>query len=287
VINSTVTTTIILSRYQTKPILEARGKNAQTVEVSLDLGLTVSQLELDDDGVRSPTGQLIMWEELEKIDKHEVGCFVIDSSGMQKVQLYSEEMSRVYTLMPTSGPPTMLISGLPMHRIKGTDPQKDTRSKINTVKPVTGLVLDTATGLGYTAIEAAKSAEKVITMEIDPTVIEICRLNPWSRALFKNRRIESRIGDIYDEILSFEDSIFSRIIHDPPTFSLAGHLYSADFYRQMFRVLRSDGRLFHYIGDLSSRSGRRTARGVVQRLKDAGFRRVRSRKDAFGVVASR
>ncbi len=279
---------IILSRFQTQPILEARKKHAPTVEVSLDLGLTISQLELDDDGVYlPPTGELIMWEELEKIDKHEVGCFAIDSSGIQKIQRYSEEMSRVYTLMPTSGPPTMLISGLPMHRIKETDPQKDTRSKINTIKPVTGLVLDTATGLGYTAIEAAKSAEKVITMEIDPAVIEICRLNPWSRALFNNRRIESRIGDIYEEILSFEDSIFSRIIHDPPTFSLAGDLYSADFYRQLFRVLRSDGRLFHYIGDLSSRSGQRTSKGVVQRLKESGFRRVRSRNDAFGVVASK
>jgi len=278
---------IILSRFQTQSIFEARKNNIETVEVSLDLGRTFSQLGLEKKGVRSPSGQLIMWEELEKIDKHEVGCFAIESSGMRKVQLYSEEMSRVYTLMPTSGPPTMLISGLPMHRIKGTDPQKDTRSKINTIKPVTGLVLDTATGLGYTAIEAAKSAEKVITMEIDPAVIEICRLNPWSEELFNNPRIESRIGDIFDEILSFEDSIFSRIIHDPPTFSLAGHLYSADFYRQLFRVLRSDGRLFHYIGDLASRSGHRTARGVVQRLKDAGFRIVRSRKDAFGVVASR
>lgn len=279
---------IILSRFQTQPILEARKKQIPTVEVSLDLGLSISQLELDDDGVYlPPTGELIMWEELEKIDKHEVGCFAIDSSGIQKIQRYSEEMSRVYTLMPTSGPPTMLISGLPMHRIKETDPQKDTRSKINTVAPVTGLVLDTATGLGYTAIEAAKSAEKVITMEIDPVVIEICRLNPWSRALFNNRRIESRIGDIYEEILSFEDSIFSRIIHDPPTISLAGDLYSADFYRQLFRVLRSDGRLFHYIGDLSSRSGRRTSKGVVQRLREAGFRRVRSRNDAFGVVASK
>lgn len=181
----------------------------------------------------------------------------------------------------------MLISGIPMHRIKGIDPPQRHVGEDQTIKPVTGQVLDTSTGLGYTAIEAAKSAEKVITVEIDPAVLEICGINPWSHELIEEERIESRIGNVFEEITHFEDAAFSRIIHDPPTISLAGHLYSAEFYRQLFRILKPGGRLFHYIGDLTSRSGRRTSRGVVQRLKDAGFRRVVSRKEAFGVVAYR
>jgi predicted methyltransferase len=181
----------------------------------------------------------------------------------------------------------MLISGIPMHRIKDTDPRRDTLAKIKTLKPVAGQVLDTSTGLGYTAIEAAKSAEKVITVEIDPAVLEICGINPWSHRLFEDKRIESRIGDVFEEIKHFENAAFSRVIHDPPTISLAGSLYSAEFYEQLVRVLAPGGRLFHYVGDLTSRSGGRTSRGVVQRLKDVGFRRVVSRIEAFGVVAYR
>jgi predicted methyltransferase len=147
--------------------------------------------------------------------------------------------------------------------------------------------LDTSTGLGYTAIETAKTAESVVTVEVDPAVLKICRYNPWSRALFENPRIRQQIGDVFDEITSFETGVFSRIVHDPPTISLAGHLYSEEFYKQLFRVLRPGGRLFHYIGDLKSRSGTRTMHGVVRRLKDASFPRVVSESQAFGVVAYR
>ena len=84
---------------------------------------------------------------------------------------------------------------------------------------------------------------------------------------------------------AFEDESFTCIIHDPPTFSLAGDLYSGEFYRQLHRRLRRKGRLFHYIGDLESRSGRNVARGVVRRLQEAGFARVVRRPRAFGVVA--
>jgi predicted methyltransferase len=178
-----------------------------------------------------------------------------------------------------------LISGIPMHRIKGVDPHRDTLQKIKTVAPVVGHVLDTATGLGYTAIEAAKAAKRVVTIEIEPAVLEIARLNPWSRALFESPKIKQLVGDSFEEIQKFEDGLFARIIHDPPTFSLAGDLYSGEFYRQLWRVLRSGGRLFHYIGDLESKSGRTVARGAVRRLKEAGFSRVARRPEAFGLVA--
>ena len=47
------------------------------------------------------------------------------------------------------------------------------------------------------------------------------------------------------------------------------------------------GRLFHYIGDLESPSGRIVARGAVRRLQEAGFARVTRRPEAFGLVAVR
>jgi predicted methyltransferase len=212
-------------------------------------------------------------------------CFLVEEEGLRKVQIFSEATNRLYSLMPTQGPPTMLVSGIPMHRIKGIDPHQDTLRKIKTIAPIKGHVLDTATGLGYTAIQAAKTAERVITVELDPAALEIARINPWSRELFENPKITQIVGDSFEEIGNFESGTFSRVIHDPPTFSLAGDLYSGEFYGELFRVLGRGGRLFHYIGDLESKSGRSVARGVIRRLGEAGFSRVVRRPEAFGLVA--
>jgi predicted methyltransferase len=39
-------------------------------------------------------------------------------------------------------------------------------------------------GLGYTAIQAAQTALEVVTIELEPTVVEVCRLNPWSQSIY-------------------------------------------------------------------------------------------------------
>ena len=100
-----------------------------------------------------------------------------------------------------------------------------------------------------------------------------------------NPKITQVVGDVYDEIETFQDQAFDRIIHDPPAFNLAGDLYSGAFYRELFRVLRRRGRLFHYIGDLESKSGRVVSRGAVRRLQEAGFTRIVRRPEALGLVA--
>jgi predicted methyltransferase len=276
---------VVLSHIQAKPLLQARTAGQNSASVSPDLGLTSVRVALKPEGVRFPTGQGLAWEEVEMIGESERGCFVIEDAGPQKIQIFSEATNRLYSLMPTTGAPTMLISGIPMHRIKGTDPHRDTRQKIKAIAPVVGQVLDTATGLGYTAVQAAETAEQVVTIELDPAVLEVARLNPWSQPLFGNTKITQVIGDSFDQVQAFDVEAFSRIIHDPPTFSLAGDLYSGAFYRHLFRVLRRGGRLFHYIGDLESKSGRSVARGAMRRLQEAGFSRVVRRPRAFGLVA--
>jgi len=178
----------------------------------------------------------------------------------------------------------MLIAGFVMHRIKGIDPMQDTLRKIATISPIVGHVLDTATGLGYTAIEAAKTAEQVVTIELDPGAQEIARLNPWSRGLFDNPKISQIMGDAFEVVPTFEDASFDRILHDPPALSLAGDLYSGAFYRELYRVLKRGGRVFHYLGDLDSKSGSSLTRGALRRLQEAGFTRVVRRPEAFGVV---
>jgi len=275
----------VLSHFQTRVLERAWQEGRRTVQVSLDLGLSTVEVTLSAEGVVLPDGQQLPWAEIEAISAAEAACFTIENQAAEKIQFFSEFLSRAYSLLPTPGAPTMLVSGVPMHRIKGTDPYRDTRQKIRAVSPLRGRVLDICTGLGYTAIEAAKTAEEVVTIELDPTALEVARLNPWSRPLFDNPRIRQIVGDAFDEVQALEPESFACIIHDPPMLSLAGDLYSGEFYRRLWRLLERRGRMFHYVGDPDSRSGRNITRGVVRRLQEAGFRKVVRRPRAFGLVA--
>ncbi len=274
---------IVLSHYQAEYLIRAKGNIS--AEVSPDLGLTTVTVALRDDEVYFPNGEYLSWGAVAEIATNENNCFVVEGGETISIQTFSETFERVYTLYPTESAPTMLVSGLPMHRIKDTNPWRDTQSKIKAVGRVRGQILDTATGLGYTAIVAAKTASHVTTIELDPAAQDIARHNPWSQPLFDNPKITQIIGDSYDEIEKFDRGTFSGIIHDPPMFSLAGDLYSLAFYQQVFRVLKPGGRMFHYIGNPHSKSGGRVTRGVIRRLKEAGFNRIAPRPQAFWVVA--
>lgn len=276
---------VVLSHIQANALLGAHAKGETTVTTSLDLNLTTTQVQLDGEGVHFVPGERLTWDDIAFIHEDENSCFQITPESIDKIQAFSEETNRHYSLYPTTHAPTLLISGIPMHRIKESDPHRDTLAKVGTVQPITGQVLDTATGLGYTATEAAKSADRVITVEFDPAVLEVARRNPWSQRLFATPTIEQRIGDSADVIRSFADNMFDRILHDPPMFALAGHLYSAEFYRELHRVLKPRARLFHYIANPESKQGATITRGVLRRLEEVGFTRIQRRAEAFGVTA--
>lgn len=276
---------IVLSHYQVRGVLEARRAGAGTATISPDLNRTAVEVTLEEDGVRFPTGEVLRWADAETIAAAENKCFLLEEGGLREIRVFSEVTQWVRSLYPTPGAPSMLVAGMVMHRVEGIDPYEDTLNKIRAAAPVTGIVLDTATGLGYTAIEAAKTAERVITVEIDPASLEIARLNPWSQDLFNHPKIQRIVGDVWEVVEGMAAGTFSVILHDPPTFRLAGELYSAEFYAELYRVLRPRGRLFHYIGDPASRSVQRVWRGVVQRLREVGFARVVAKPWAFGVVA--
>ncbi|MGQ0605257.1 MAG: class I SAM-dependent methyltransferase [Anaerolineales bacterium] len=275
---------IVLSHFQATPLLKARIGGAASAQTSVDLGITPSEATLASEDVTFANSVALGWGTLEEIAAETNACFEIENGAARKIQAFSELTSRVYTLFPTRRAPTMLVSGFPMHRIKDTDPWTDTLAKVKAAAPV-GRVLDTCTGLGYTAIECAKSASEVVTVELDPVAQEIARRNPWSQPLFGNPKITQLLGDSGELIETFEDESFIRILHDPPMFALAGELYSLAFYQQAYRVLKPNGRMFHYIGDPDSKSGAGVTKGVVRRLKEAGFTRLQPRPEAFGVVA--
>ncbi len=275
---------MIFSHYQTRPLADKYAMS--TMPLSTDLGLSTIKVERTSNGWHLPDGEILTDTQIKTINENENSCYRLVDGKLQKVEAFSYYTNRYYSLYPTSKAPSILISGIPMHRVKETTPVEDTTRKIQAIGIPHGLILDTATGLGYTALRAAKTANRVITIEFDPVVLSICRLNPWSQGLFANPKIDIIIGNTADLVPCFQDEVFNAITHDPPTFSLAGHLYSGDIYRSFFRILKPNGRMYHYIGDPKSRSGTGTGRGVVDRLQKAGFT-VTPKAQAFGVLAKK
>ena len=275
---------MIFSHFQAHPLVKIDTPSAMLL--STDLNRSYIKINKAKSGWQLPNGEILTFSQVQTINQDENSCFTYHEGKLIKAALYSERTNRYYSLMPTEKAPTMLISGIPMHRIKGITPVEDTDQKIKALGKPYGTILDTSTGLGYTAIQASKTASKIITVEFDPVVMSICKMNPWSKELFDNPKILQLIGDSWDIAQIFPDRTFHAIIHDPPTFNLAGHLYSQTIYENFFRILKDSGRLFHYIGNPDSRSGATIGRGVVERLQNAGFR-VSPRPQAFGVLAQK
>ncbi|MCG9894708.1 MAG: hypothetical protein MH204_04475 [Fimbriimonadaceae bacterium] len=272
----------LIGPQQAREILDARGR--ASVVTSLDLNLTRAEVPLTESGLDAgPT-----WDDLADIAREKRKVFALLPEGPTPVKVFSPETGWVRSLCPTDSAPTVLVSGTPMHRIARTDPWKDTQAKLAALGRFQGRVLDTAFGLGYTAIQAAERADSVLSLEIDPAAVEIARWNPWSAPAFaEDSRIEIQIGDALEIVPSLPAGSFGAVIHDPPTLTLGGGLYGLDFYRDLARCLARGGRLFHYVADPDSAQGARTFPGVIRRLQEAGFRDVRPAPEAFGVTARR
>ncbi len=191
-----------------------------------------------------------------------------------------------YKLRIVNGVPILEIDGLRMHLIKDfktpLDYCKEVVKTLNTNKY--DCVLDTCTGLGYIAIEAAENSKRVVTCEMNGAVLSLAGWNPWSEKLFNNKKIELREGDIGKEIYKMKTSSFSVIIHDPPRFSKAGYLYSAEFYKEMMRVAKKGARLFHYVGSVGKERGREIDKEVSKRLREAGFTKIKYNPRLQGIV---
>ncbi|MCX8189965.1 MAG: RsmD family RNA methyltransferase [Candidatus Diapherotrites archaeon] len=193
----------------------------------------------------------------------------------------------VYKLLQTPDWPALMIDGILMHRIKGTSPKKDAEDKIALLKIRGGNVLDICTGLGYTAIIASHYADYVVTIEKDKEVIRIARKNPASEELFNSKKISLIEGDATKVIKKFQNEFFDYIIHDPPTFARAGELYSGSFYKELFRVLRYKGVLFHYTGLPCERYRKKSLRkGIIERLRAAGFR-IKNFRENLGLLCEK
>ena len=94
-------------------------------------------------------------------------------------------------------------------------------------------------------------------------------------------------GDACDLVAGMDDDSFDAVLHDPPARALCRTgLYGLAFYKQLRRVLRPGGQLFHYIGNPDSKESGRLYHGVVDRLNQAGFSSVQKVPSAFGLTGS-
>jgi predicted methyltransferase len=270
----------ILTSVTARRLLDGAG------QVSLDLGLSEAAVEISNVGVVLPHGEVVIWEDLEEVSEREGAAFFVERGSVFQAAVSDGGFLK---LLPTAGAPTLEIDGVRMHRTVGTTPDLDARVKLEALGVDGGRILDTCTGLGYTALEALRQGgEIVVSVEIRPGVLRIAGLNPWSAGLFEDGRVDLVLGDSGGLVGGFPDMLFDYVVHDPPRFSHAGHLYAGAFYDQLLNVLRPGGRLFHYTGEPGSRRRRVDLRkGVMERLRRAGFVGVSWVREALGVVCSK
>lgn len=277
---------LVLSGEEARELLSLQGgPTPGTTSVPVDLGRSTAEAVTIADGVQLH-GAKLSWAKLRKMGSRGGAWALYGDDDAERVCGLGAHAA--VSLYPVTGAPaTLLVGGFGMHRFaRGANPASDTAAKIAAARPA-GDVLDICTGLGYTAIAAAglDAVRSVVTIERDEAVVEVQRLNPWSRELFSHPKIERVVSDASELIAKMQPARFDTIIHDPPALALGGELYSAEFYCQLRRVCRDGATLFHYIGNPTSRESGRLYKGVAKRLQEAGFRGVVMAGDAFGVVA--
>ena len=265
----------IISSEELRKINKAIEQNLKEIEISLDLGLSKIKLNLAKNGFIFDS-KLI---ETRKVKDGDKSCYLITQTGLEKLQFISHESGKFYKLVPTQFRPILKISGTSMHKKEFLDRLQRDR--------LYGNVLDSGTGLGYSSIIISKTAEKVTTIEIDENVIEIAKLNPYSRELFNSRKIKRIIGNICQEIKKFENKEFNFVILDGGSVKGSEEFFSLDNYKEVFRVLKPKSKLYHYVPKHQIKRGRDFATEVIDRLKKSGFKYIVRDKEGSYVIASK
>ena len=269
---------VVLDAESAEKLLNAFEMNLESVEVSLDLGLSVTTVNLTDP----------LWniDSIRKIADASDSIYFVDDGEYYQAAISTTHYYRLFR-SKGSRTPALMIDGVLMHRVKDVDPWKDAKMKAELCARKGSNMLEICTGLGYSTIAClGKDIQSVTTIEKDESVIKLAEINPWSRNLFGDDRVQLIIGDATSEIKKLNSGQFDGVLHDPPRFSMGSELYTLDFYQEIYRVLKQKGILFHYVGSPGSRYKKRDIpKGVMVRLREAGFQNVTRRVDTLGITA--
>ncbi len=191
-----------------------------------------------------------------------------DGKELYKLALFDQHL---YKLRLLAGKPILEIDGLRMHLTRDFRDVFDYSKEIVRILKIgpSDVVLDTCTGLGYTAIAASRKAKKVITMEKSRAALTLAEWNPWSRELFSSPNIHIIRGDAFKQVPKLKEKP-TKIIHDPPRLSRAGELYSMEFYRRLASASADGALLFHYFGSFG-KNRRTISSEVKRRLSESGW----------------
>ncbi|MCD6416137.1 MAG: hypothetical protein J7M08_05515 [Planctomycetes bacterium] len=277
--------TTVISGRTARRLLDLDGGH---IKISPDLGKTTGLATAHPAYVALPDGQEVSKDALADSFSDPEDCIEIRQGTPSKIYFYDEERRKYYKLFQSAAgrPPTIVINGATMHSIVDMDPWEGAERKVAAVPARGGQCWDTCCGLGYSAqLLAAGPFDHVLSTEVDPNVLAVAALNPWSEGLFSRANIELLHADLLEFVEDCPERRFACVFHDPPTIYQAGDLYSRRLYEALRRVLRPGGLLYHYVGAPGQRLGRDLAGGVMRRLHDAGFCETRRVHD--GVLCAR
>ena len=259
-------------------ILRAAARaGAPTAECSLDLERSTTSVEA---GVAEWTWQGERFPYLETCKERTVYHWA--GEAFQPVSRFTTSLIK---LVPTEwGPPTFEIDGIKMLPTAKGSPYADAERKVGLIQPRGKTILDTCGGLGYFAAWClAGQASRVQSYEKNADVIWLRGINPWSPQ--PGGALTLTHGDTVEHIGKLPSGLFDAILHDPPRFGTAGELYSQAFYGELARVLKRNGKLFHYTGTPNKlTTGRDVPNEVTKRLRHAGFT---TQLNGDGVLAAR
>ena len=248
----------------------ARDAGETTVDCSLDLGRSTARVQV------LPAGWIFGARQYPYLDVcKQRTIYYWAATGFEPVARFDTSLIK---LIPTQwGVPIFEIDGIKMLASARISPWADAVRKVGLIQPRGKIILDTCGGLGYFAaccLEARST--HVHSFEKNPDVIWLRSLKPWSPDNLESPVMGAALtltnGDVTEHIAGQPSGFFDSILHDPPRFGIAGELYSQVFYEQLARVLKRNGKMFHYTGMPNQLStGRDLPNEVATRLRRAGF----------------
>ncbi len=184
-------------------MLVGRRRGEHVLACSLDLDRSETQIELGTNEWRWHEGSYPYLERCrERTIYHWTGA------AFEPVARFGTSLLK---LVPTEwGPPTFEIDGVKMLPTKQVSPYDDARRKVALIEPGGKRVLDTCAGLGYFAAWCLEGgASEVTSYEINPDVLWLRTLNPWSPANGPGLKVL--------QVTSARRSADSRTFHSMPS----------------------------------------------------------------------
>ncbi len=184
--------------------------------------------------------------------------------------------------------PVLVIDGIVMHTLR-MNPVDYADNKVKPIDVKGRVVLECCSGLGYvTSSLLSRGAKRVVSIEADPTVLQLSRYNVHSSSL-GDPRVDLLVSDAVAAARRMRSGAFDVVIHDPPTLKRdTGHLFSLALYLEYARVLKQGGIMYHYLPHPGEKHrNRNIGKGIASRMRAAGFRIVRETNDGLYAVLDR